>query len=367
MKIVRIEVFQLTLPLHKPFNMSGGRTYYDLDDTIVAVHTDEGIVGWGESCPWGPIYLPQFSRGIRAGIEELAPSIIGEDPLQIEKLNHRMDHALLGHEYVKSAIDYALWDILGKYTGLPVCDLLGGRFDGDLRISLGISTDTPDAMVKDIAEKRAEGYNVFSFKLGGGDAALDIDRVNAILADGAPADRFHADCNRGQTVSDAMRIMHNVPVADLVLEQPCRTYEECLTLRQNINQPIMLDELITTPQELMRAIADGCCQAVNIKISRVGGITKARRLRDLSIYGGLLMSIQETGGAEITTAGAVHLARSTPPEFLHSVIDIRDYSALETCEGGPEKRNGRLFGNNEPGLGVTPKLDVLGEPVAVYQ
>ena len=128
MKITKITVFQLELPLHKPYWLSGGRLKFErLDTTIIRVDTDEGVHGWGESCPWGSTYLPAFGKGVRAGIAELAPDVIGLDPRLIDRVNRLMDVALPGHPYVKSAIDMACWDILGKTTGMPICDLLGGR------------------------------------------------------------------------------------------------------------------------------------------------------------------------------------------------------------------------------------------------
>ena len=120
MKIVRISVFGLTLPLQRPYELQGGRLRFEqLDSTLVRLDTDEGVSGWGEACPWGSTYLPAFPKGIRAGIEELAASLLGQDPRRTDVVNTVMDTALPGHPYVKSAIDIACWDILGKVTGLP--------------------------------------------------------------------------------------------------------------------------------------------------------------------------------------------------------------------------------------------------------
>ena len=114
MKIARIDVHQVTLPLEKPYRLSGGRLLFEaLDSTIVRVHTDEGIDGWGEGCPWGATYLPAFGRGVRAGLAEIAPQLLGRDPRRSDVVDAIMDTALPGHPYVKSALDMACWDILG--------------------------------------------------------------------------------------------------------------------------------------------------------------------------------------------------------------------------------------------------------------
>src|SRR4030095_16047640 len=125
-KITSISAYQVDLPLREgSYKWSGGKAVTVFDSTIIAVETDAGLVGHGEVCPLGPFYLPAYAKGVRAGIGELGPHLLGEDPRQLERLNRRMDAALKGHPYVKSAIDIACWDILGQVSGLPVCVLLG--------------------------------------------------------------------------------------------------------------------------------------------------------------------------------------------------------------------------------------------------
>ncbi|MHC5065629.1 MAG: cis-3-hydroxy-L-proline dehydratase, partial [Planctomycetota bacterium] len=140
MQIRRISVYQVDLPLHEgSYNWSGGKSVSVFDSTLVKVETDTGHIGIGEVCPLGPFYLPAYASGVRTGIAELAPQLFGLDPTQLWPLNRRMDAALKGHPYVKSAIDMACWDILGQVTGLPLCTLLGGRFGEDFALYRAIS------------------------------------------------------------------------------------------------------------------------------------------------------------------------------------------------------------------------------------
>src|SRR2546421_2022514 len=132
MKITRIFAHRVELPLREgSYKWSGGKSVSVFDSTIVGVETDSGIVGWGEVCPLGPFYLPAYAEGVRAGLRELGPHLIGEDPRQLTRLNCKMDAAMKGHSYVKSGIDIACWDILGQSTGMSVCELLGGRYGDD--------------------------------------------------------------------------------------------------------------------------------------------------------------------------------------------------------------------------------------------
>src|SRR5579862_195460 len=129
MKIARIFAHRVELRLREgSYKWSGGKSVAVFDSTIVGVETDAGLVGYGEVCPLGPFYLPAYAEGVRSGLRELAPHLLGLDPRELAGLNRRMDAALKGHPYVKSGIDVACWDLLGHATGLPVCVLLGGRF-----------------------------------------------------------------------------------------------------------------------------------------------------------------------------------------------------------------------------------------------
>ena len=163
MKIARVFAHRVELPLHEgKYRWSGGKSVSVFDSTIIGVETDSGFTGYGEVCPLGPSYLPAYAEGVRAGLRELAPHVIGEDPRELAKLNHRMDAALKGHPYVKSGIDMACWDILGLATGLPVCTLMGGRFGESVRLYRAISQESPDAMAKKVAGYRADGYTRFA-------------------------------------------------------------------------------------------------------------------------------------------------------------------------------------------------------------
>ena len=129
-KIERIDVFQVDLPYAGGvYRLSGGREYRSFDATLVRVTTNSGLEGWGESTPFGSTWIASHARGVRAGIAEIAPSLIGLDPRRVDRINEAMDQALVGHLHAKTAIDVACWDVFGKSVGMPVCDLLGGRTD----------------------------------------------------------------------------------------------------------------------------------------------------------------------------------------------------------------------------------------------
>jgi L-alanine-DL-glutamate epimerase-like enolase superfamily enzyme len=367
MRIRRIQAYQVDLPLVEgSYKWSGGKSVSVFDSTVVQVDTDTGVTGFGEVCPLGPFYLPAYAKGVRAGLAELAPHLLGEDPRQLAVLNRRMDAALKGHAYVKSAIDMACWDVLGKSAGLPVCTLLGGRYGEDFVLYRAISQESPEAMAARVAGYRAEGYRRFQLKVGS-DPLVDIARIRAVAARLEPGDRLVADANTGWLMHDAMRVVSAVSDIDVYIEQPCLSYEECLSIRRHTNHPFVLDEVIDSIDVLLRGAAALAMDVVNIKISKFGGLTKARQARDLCISLGVAMTLEDSWGGDIVTAAISHLAHSTPPEFLFTATDFNSYVTVSIAEGAPKRINGRMAAATAPGLGVAPRMDVLGKPVVVVE
>lgn len=367
MKIKRILAYQVDLPLHEgSYKWSGGKSVTVFDSTIVRVETDSGLVGHGEVCPLGPFYLPAYAEGVRAGLRELGPHLLGWDPRELNKLNGRMDAALQGHPYVKSGIDIACWDILGQAAGMPVCLLLGGRYGEDFVLYRAISQESPEAMAAKVAGYRAEGYRRFQLKVGG-DPDTDIQRIHAVAEQLEPGDKLVADANTGWTMHEAMRVVRAVRDVDVYIEQPCRLYEECLSIRRHTDRPFVLDEVIDGMDKLLRANADLAADVVNIKISKFGGLTKARQARDLCASLGIAMTIEDSWGGDITTAAISHLAHSTPTDFLFTSTDFNSYVTVSTADGAPQRQAGRMQASAQPGLGVQPRFDVLGDPVVVVE
>ena len=367
MRITRISAHQVDLPLHEgSYNWSGGKSVSVFDSTVVAVETDEGITGYGEVCPLGPVYLPSYGPGARTGMEHMAPELIGLDPTQLGRINQAMDHSLKGHPYCKSALDMACWDILGKAAGKPVCTLLGGRYDEPIDLYRAISQQSAEQMAEKIAGYRAEGYRKFQLKVGGRPDE-DIERIHAASELMKSGDILVADANTGWLMHDAMRVVRAVRDLDVYIEQPCLSYEECLSIRRHTDHPFILDESIYDVQELLRAHADRAMDVINVKIGKFGGLTRAKLIRDICLDLGIVMTIEDAWGGDIVTAAIAHLAQSIPKEFVFTATDFNSYVTVSIADGAPQRDNGQMKASDAPGLGITPKLDVLGEPVFVVE
>ncbi|WP_371348945.1 cis-3-hydroxy-L-proline dehydratase [Ancylobacter sp. IITR112] len=365
MKITGIKAYKVGLPLREGrYNWSNGNFIEVFDSTVVAVETDAGITGYAECCPLGSAYLPAYAQGVRAGLAEIGPKVLGLDPTDLNVLNRHMDAVLRGHPYVKAPIDIACWDILGKVTGLPVYKLLGGAAQEKVALYRAISQEASEVMAKKIAGYKAEGYTKFQLKVGG-DADQDIDRIRATRAILDASDILVADANTGWTRAEAARICAEVADLDVYIEQPCPTYEECLSVRARTARPFVLDEVIDGVGTLMKGLADDAMDIINLKISKVGGLTKARLMRDICVASGTPMTIEDTWGGDIVTATIAHLARSTPEEFTFSATDFNSYGTVDIATDAPRRENGFMTASDAPGLGVTPRFDALGAAVVV--
>ena len=367
MRITGIDVFQVDLPYAGgTYHLSGGREYRSFDATIARIRTDTGLEGWGESTPFGPNYIAAHAAGVRAGIGEIAPHLLGRDPRRVDRINDLMDDALVGHAHAKTPLDVACWDLFGKAVGMPVCELLGGRTDVRMPVISSIHAGDPDDMRQRVADHRERGYTAHSVKIDD-DPALNAARIEASLADRRPGEFFLVDANGGMTVETALRTLRLLPAGlDFSLEAPCATWRECVALRRRTDVPIFWDELATDEASIAQLIADDAAEGIGLKISKSGGLTRGRRQRDMCIAAGLTVSVQETAGSDVAFAAIVHLGQTVPARFLRCVLESRDMVSVTTADGDFPVVCGRVVAPDAPGLGVEPRPDVLGAPVATY-
>ncbi|MEO3415066.1 mandelate racemase/muconate lactonizing enzyme family protein [Roseovarius sp. CAU 1744] len=368
MKITRLTLWQLDLPLTEPYYLSGGRLRFDrLDSTCLRIDTDEGLCGWGEGCPWGHTYLPAHGPGIRAGIATLAPALIGLDPRSVDHVNRVMDVQLPGHPYVKSAVDIACWDILGQAANMPLWQLLGGESATPVAVNSSISTGTPEQMIALINRAAERGYTVHSAKVGGTDIVADIARIEGISAALPTGHRVTFDVNRAWQPATAVEVLNSVTARDWV-EQPCETLDQCAHVAARVKNPILLDECMVTMADHLEAWRRSACEGVKVKPNRVGGLTKARQIRDFGVSVGWQMHIEDVGGSALADTAAIHLAAATPDaNRLASWLCHYHLSADPVPGQGARNVNGFATPPDTPGLGVIPNPDHLGDPFAIFE
>ena len=364
MIINRISLYSFNLDYKILSRARAEATKIELPGVVVAIHSDSGLVGYGEATPLAASYLPMLVEGTRAGIARLAPELLGRSALGITALYDLMESKVRGFADAKSALDLALWDLLGKHTGLPVYTLLGGRQADSAILYNSIPHDSPETMVASLQEHRAAGTRRFQVKVGG-DAETDIERLRAVFQALKPGERAFADANRGWLPEDALRVIHAVKDLDLVIEQPCDGYDACLQIRKQCPHPIMLDEIIDGPKDLLRSIADRAMDIVVLKITHVGGLTPALLMARICIEAGIKMRIEDTVGCELSNAAVAHLSLALPPKYLYASYQAPGYG-VELGATSVDTQNGQLYAAENPGLGVEVDASSLGQPIAEW-
>ena len=367
MKITGISLYKTPLPyVGGSYGWGAGNAITTAIASVVVIDTDAGLQGCGEFTPCGENYMVAHSEGVEALLRLVAPSLLGEDPRQVARIEALLDHLVQGHGYAKSPIDIACWDLLGQSCGQPLWMLMGGKLTDGAPMYRVAPQKATDETVAEMQRYREQGYRQFQIKVGS-DWSGDIERIRTGVSLLEPGEKAMADANQGWRVDNAIRVARATADLDYILEQPCRTYEECQQVRRVAQQPMKLDECITGMAAAQRVVADKGAEICCLKLSNLGGLSKARRVRDFLVDNRLPVVSEDTWGGEITTAAVAHFAVSTPEEYLQNTTDLMNYNTRSTGIGGAYARDGKLYAPDGPGLGVTPDFESLGPAVAEWR
>lgn len=360
--ITRLRLWHVPLTSHTAYYMADGKTCGTVETVVIAVDTDAGLTGWGEVCPI-PHYLSAYARGVAPALQELAPVILGGDPVGADALMAKADAFLPGHVYAKSALDIALWDITGQAAGLPVHALMGGRRQETLSLYHSITCVEPDEMARIAREAQAAGITQFQAKLGAsGDWQTDVERLAKVREAVGAGPLVYGDWNCGATTLDAIRVGRGAAHLDVMLEAPCATLEDCARVQVATGLPMKMDELAHDTASMLQAHRLGIMDAVALKLSKFGGLTATRRARDLCLHLGAKMCVECTWGSDIVTAAALHLGAATPPSRVLNVCDLSGYVSPRIAPDAPTRAAGRITPPDGPGLGIAIDESCLGAP-----
>jgi L-alanine-DL-glutamate epimerase-like enolase superfamily enzyme len=361
MRVTAVTAYRQFQPfVEKSYGTSGG-TVPGFDSVVVAVAADDGLVGWGEMAPLGSFYSDAFAAGARAGIAELAACLLGCDPTQSLTVMSRLDRAMRGQPYIKSALDMACWDLRAKAAGQPLYAACGGGFGDAVELFQAIPPDTSEAVATRAVALVDDGYRRLQIKVGG-EPRTDYERLVAVRDAVGPAVELFADANGHWTTRQALKFLRLSRDLSITVEQPCATLAECAAVRNHCPHPMVLDESIDSLQALLTARAAGTVDGVTIKLSRVGGITPALLIRDVAVELNVAVTIEDTGGASIDTAAIVHVSMSTPERLRTHTSNFSAWVTNDNGVGLPAPVNGSLAPPKGTGLGIEVLVRELGEP-----
>ncbi len=367
MKISQIDIYAYPLPVRNgPYTMAGSEIR-SVDTTLIRIICDNGIVGWGETCPLGPTYQPQHADGARAALMEMAPGLLGADVMQPLLFRRRMDALLNGHAYAKAALDIAIHDAMGKQLGMRVADLLGGVVTEQVPSYYATGIGEPDEVARIAEEKVGEGYHRLQLKVGGRDVVADIAVARKVWERVGGRAALALDANRGLLARDVIRLSRECQDIPFVLEQPCDSLDEIRSIRHQINHPIYIDEGADSLATVTGLIAEGICDGFGMKLTRIGGIQMMVTFRNICEARSIPHTCDDTWGGDIIAAACVHVGATVSPKLLEGVWIAQPY-----IDGHYDDTNGIVVSDGHialpsgPGLGVEPNEEQFGSPLASF-
>ncbi|MFL9825788.1 mandelate racemase/muconate lactonizing enzyme family protein [Rhodoplanes sp. SY1] len=271
MKITKVEAIPFSIPYTRPLAFASGEVHV-AEHVLVRVHGEDGVVGQAEAPP-RPFTYGETQGGIRAVIDTIfAPQVVGLDVLDREKIHARLDRTV-GNPCAKSALDIAIWDVIGKLLGRPVTSLLGGYTDR-MRVSHMVGFDDPDRTVA-LAQRINETYGITTFKIkvGRRPIARDVAVCRALRAHFGDAVDLYIDGNRGWSAAEAARALRAMDDLDLLMAEELNPADDVLGRRWLVGRtaiPFFADESVSRPAEAARALLDGSATAISIKTARTG-------------------------------------------------------------------------------------------------
>ena len=364
MKIKRVSLFLKAIPMSMGNTCSLDASIDAAEVVVTRIETDTGLVGIGE-CGTVAGY-PASARSVIEGSADLAAAhLMDMDPTLIGAVNERLLGVPGQIGALRTGIDMACWDILGKAEGKPLHALLGGKLQETVPIYCLIVGESPDELASSLQEWRQKGFKRFHFRVVRADIATHQARINRVLSMREAGETFNIDFAGTWRAQDVLEIINGIDSRGFTLEQPGWTMAECAAIRGRVDQAVKLDDCINSPRDVLDAVRMQACESVVLHINRIGGVTPVRLARDIAAQAGLRVTYSTQWGTEITTAAMTHLAITTPPGTLLTSIDAHAYSPLPMTATSPFVVEGQemWFAEDKPGLGVDVDEDALGELV----
>jgi L-alanine-DL-glutamate epimerase-like enolase superfamily enzyme len=357
MEIERITVHQYDIPLHEPF-VTALKPIPELERVLVEVETDAGIVGLGEGAPAYEV-TGETQRSTAAVIEDvLAPLLVGENPLDIERARGRMWDLVDGSPAAHAAMEIALQDIRGKAAEMPLYRLLGGHAtEPVIDAPKVLSIKAPEEMAEDAATAVEAGYEQIKIKVGG-DPATDVERVRAIDDAVPDAVSLKADANQGWSdAKTALAALSEIGTTIDVIEQPVDVdnVADLGELRRRIDIPVMADESVESPEDAIELVERGAGDMYNIKLMKTGGISEAIRLNAVAAADQRPTQLGSMVEGGVGTAAGVHFVLSQENVVWNEMVGpfMTETGVTDLSVDLPE------IAVDGPGLGVEIDRDAL--------
>ena len=354
MKITDVRLGRVRVPLKTPFK-TALRTVEAVEDIIVSIHTDSGHVGYGEAAATAVITGDTHGSIVEAVGRIIGPRLIGEDVANLNRIVRLVQTALERNTSAKAAVEIAVYDLWGQLYGAPLYRMLGGG-EPVITTDITISVDHIDKMVSDSLSAVARGFESLKIKVGK-DIGLDVERVKAVHAAVEGRALLRLDANQGWTAKQAVHAMHALEDAGVhldLLEQPvpARDLAGLKYVSDRIKTPVMADESVFGPREVIELIEQRAADIINIKLMKTGGISNAVRIADIAAMYGVECMIGCMIETSISVAAAVHLAIAKSDVITRVDLDGPSLCAFDPVDGGVTFNEAEISVSEAPGLGI---------------
>lgn len=354
MKITRIEFAMLRVPLKTPFK-TALRSVSQVEDVVVMVHTDTGNIGYGEAPATAVITGDTHGAIIDAIRHHIAPRLIGREVADLNRNTRLVQTALEKNTSAKAAVEIALYDLFGQYFDAPLYKVLGGG-DPVITTDITISVDTIDKMVADSISAVERGFDSLKIKVGK-EILVDIERTKAIHAAVENRALLRLDANQGWTAKQAVhaiQALENAGIQLELVEQPVKAadLEGLRYVTERVTTPIMADESVFGPAQVIELIRMRAADIINIKLMKTGGLSNAIKIADIASLHGIDCMIGCMLESSISVAAAVHLAVAKADAITKVDLDGPSLSQFDPVEGGVNFNESEISISDAPGLGI---------------
>ncbi|MGD8764426.1 MAG: enolase C-terminal domain-like protein [Desulfobacteraceae bacterium] len=371
MKIIGLELFQISIPFAKPYKLSKVYgTRYDAGAVIFKVYTDEGLVGLGEADPLNPFTEETPASVMVVTRDIIAPHIINQDPADIAKLEYQLDQLVHGNLVARGAVNMALFDIVGKINNLPAYMLLGGKYHDKLPLLRGIGSGTPEEDAVAIQKEMENGMRCIMIKMGSLPISDEIKRLIAAQKNFGDQIPFIVDANQGWEVTEALAFV--VGIGDCrpdLIEQPIhrKNIHGLKRIRERSPCPLSADESLVTIQDATTLIREQAVDVFSLKVSKNGGLSKTRKIAETADAFGLKCLMNSMLEFGITQAASLHVGCTLTNlvDFGHaygSVLRMSD----DVTDFGQNISEGIVTVPRAAGLGVALDEDKLKKYTVDY-
>ena len=336
MKIKNITLGEVNIPLVTPFK-TALRSVDSVNDIVVRVEADNGMVGFGEAPPTAVITGDTKGSIVTAIRDFIAPSLIGMDIENIDGIMQRLHKCILKNTSAKAAVDMAIYDLYAKNLGQPLYKVLGGNCT-EVETDLTISVNDIPEMVQDSLRAVKEGFRILKIKVGK-EGLKDVERIKAIREAVGPDIILRVDANQGWNAKDAVRIIRAMEDAGLdidLVEQPVNAHDfkGMQLVTASVYTPILADESVFSAEDAIRMIQERAADLINIKLMKTGGIYEALKICSIAEIYGVECMIGCMLESKIAVSAAAHLA-AAKGIITRADLDGPSLCKIDPYEGGP--------------------------------